>query len=109
MLEGMNLDTVIVKSTATPDTKTTGSVVVEITSHAGQHLKMFLPTDRAPHPVSLLGRRLNEVVYAIYGPYFGHPLHCPCSNCEESDRNDEAYEAETERQYDAWTEALFGA
>ena len=109
MLTGMDLRTVIVKSTATPDTKTTGSVAVEITTHASQHLKMFLAADRAPHPISLLGRRLNEVIYEIYGPYFGHPLYCPCTNCEEASRNDEAYDAETERQFDAWTEALFRA
>ncbi len=107
MLTGMDFKTVIVKSTATPDTENTGAVLVEITSHGGQYLSMLLPVERAPHPISLLGRRLNEVIYQIYGPYFGHPHDCPCTNCEETDRNDRAYDAETERQFDAWTNEMF--
>lgn len=95
---GMNLDTVIVKA----DHVENGQVeTVRVETHGGEVRFVFPPQPVAP--ISLLGKRLVEMVIDLHGPRtIWHPSWCRCAECQDEDRREGAYEAETDRQWDAW-------
>jgi hypothetical protein len=95
---GMDLDTVIVNA----DRVENGQVeTLRVETHGGE-VRFVFPA-KAISPISLLGKRLVEMVIDVYGPRtIWHPSWCRCAECQDLDRMERAHEAETDRQWDAW-------
>ena len=103
MRYGANLDSVIVKATQVRAPEENLLEMVRVETHGGECRFIFVAQGRTVHPVSLLGRNLLEVVIDLYGPKeLWHPHWCWCSACQDTERLERAYEAETNRQWDAW-------
>ena len=103
MKMGMDLDTVIVKSALLHPYVDEELEVIRIETHAGEVRFIFPTPKKSISPVSLLGKRMVEVVLDIYGEnLIWHPFWCRCSGCQDVARMEAAYDAETDRQWDAW-------
>ncbi|WP_407542925.1 hypothetical protein Q0M94_24945 (plasmid) [Deinococcus radiomollis] len=95
---GMNVDTVIVKAGHVEN----GQIeTLCVETHAGEYLFVF--PRKTVDPISLLGKRLVEAVLDLFGDdLIWHPYWCRCSGCQDVARMEAAYEADMERQWDAW-------